>query len=108
MPTQHEKLRREQERARKRQQRRTLLIGGGVVAIVLVGALGVMASGVLNPSAPAPAQVAQAAGQVTCTPVQTFPEQSREHISDHASHPDYNSNPPTSGWHWANPQNWGI
>jgi hypothetical protein len=83
-----------------------LWIGGGVLAIVLAGALVVMASGVLNP--PAPAQVAQAAGPVTCSPVQTFPELSREHIPDHAAHPDYNSNPPTNGWHWANPQNWGI
>jgi hypothetical protein len=108
MPTQHERLRREQERARKQQQRRTLLIGGGVLAIVLVAAIVVMASGVLNPSSPAPAQVAQAAGPVTCTPVQTLPELSRDHIPEHAAHPDYNSNPPTNGWHWANPQNWGI
>ena len=87
-----------------------LLIGGGVVALVLVTTLVVMASGVLNPQgpvAPAPAQVAQA-GTVTCSPVQSFPELSRDHIAEHAAHPDYNSNPPTNGWHWANPQNWGI
>ena len=110
MPTQHEKLKREQERAKKRQQRQMLLIGGGVLALVIVSALAVMASGVLNPQgpAPAPAQVAQAAGTVTCSAVQTLPELSRDHIPEHAAHPDYNSNPPTNGWHWATPQNWGI
>jgi hypothetical protein len=40
--------------------------------------------------------------------VQSFTELSRDHIPEHAAHPDYNSNPPTNGWHWANPQNWGI
>ncbi|HEX7587441.1 MAG TPA: DUF3105 domain-containing protein, partial [Anaerolineae bacterium] len=110
MPTQHEKLKREQERARKRQERRMLLIGGGVVVLVLVATLVVMASGVLNPQGPATAtaQVAQVAGTVTCSAVQTLPDQGRDHIADHTGHPDYNSNPPTSGWHWANPLDWGI
>ncbi len=107
MPTQHEKIRREQERTKKRQQRRTWMIGGGVAVAVIVIALGVMASGVLNPPAPAP-QVAQAAGPVVCSPVQTFPEQSRDHIQRGQPHPDYSSNPPTSGWHWDTPQDWGI
>ncbi len=110
MPTQHEKIRREQQRARKKQERRMWMIGGGVAAAVIVGALIVAASGVLNPPTSA-AQVAQAApvaGSATCSPVQTFPEQSRDHIGQGQPHPDYNSNPPTSGWHWANPQDWGI
>lgn len=107
MPTQHEKLRREDERARKKQQRQMLWIGGGVAALVIVIALVVMASGLLNPPAPAP-QVAQTAGSVTCTAVQTFPELSRDHIKKGDPHPPYSSNPPTSGWHWDTPQNWGI
>jgi hypothetical protein len=107
MPTQHEKMRRERERARKKHQRRLLWVGGGVVIAVIVIALVVMASGVLNSPAPAP-QVAQAAGTVTCSPVQTFPMQSRDHINPGQPHPPYNSNPPTSGWHWPNPQDWGI
>ena len=106
MPTQHEKIRREQERARKKQQRQMLWIGGGVAAALVVIALGVIASGVLNP--PSAPQVAQAAGAATCSPVQTFPVQSRDHINPGDPHPPYSSNPPTSGWHWPNPQNWGI
>lgn len=107
MPTQHEKIRREQERASKKQQRQMLLIGGGVVAAAVVIALIVMASGVLNSPAPA-AQAAQVAGTVTCSAVQTFPEQSRDHIRQNQPHPEYSSNPPTSGWHWDTPQDWGI
>ena len=34
--------------------------------------------------------------------------QSRDHIENGASHPAYNSNPPTSGWHYASPADWGI
>jgi hypothetical protein len=83
------------------------MIGGGVAVAVIVIALGVLASGVLNPPAPAP-QVAQAAGPVVCSPVQTFPEQGRDHIQRGQPHPDYSSNPPTSGWHWDTPQDWGI
>jgi hypothetical protein len=107
MPTQHEKIRREQERARKKQQRRMVMIGAGVAAAVIVIALVVAASGVLNPPAPAP-QVAQAAGSVVCSAVQTFPAQSRDHIQRGQPHPDYSSNPPTSGWHWDTPQDWGV
>ena len=107
MPTQHEKLRREEERARKKQQRQMLWIGGGVALVVIVIAVIVLVSGVLNPPAPA-SPVAQAAGTVTCGAVQAFPELNRNHIQPHDPHPDYNSNPPTSGWHWPNPQDWGI
>lgn len=31
---------------------------------------------------------------------QFFPAQSRNHIISGESHPDYNSNPPTGGWHY--------
>lgn len=30
------------------------------------------------------------------------------HIEVGASHPPYNSNPPTSGWHYSNPADWGV
>ena len=106
MPSKREKIQQEQ-RARQQKQKRTLLIGGGIVAVVVVVALVVLASGVLNAS-PAPARVAQAAGSVVCSGVQTFPAQSRDHIQPGQPHPPYNSNPPVGGWHWANPQDWGI
>lgn len=34
--------------------------------------------------------------------------QGRDHIADGAEHPSYNSNPPTSGWHYAEPANEGF
>ena len=35
-------------------------------------------------------------------------EQGREHIATGTPHPDYNSNPPTSGWHYAGEALWGV
>jgi len=34
--------------------------------------------------------------------------QGRQHIAIGAAHPSYNSNPPTSGWHYAGPASWGM
>ena len=39
------------------------------------------------------------------------PDQGRDHIDQGGSHPPYNSNPPTSGWHYDYPHApsaWGI
>jgi len=41
-------------------------------------------------------------------PGESFPILGQEHISVGASHPAYNSNPPTSGWHYAQPADWGV
>jgi len=32
----------------------------------------------------------------------------REHIQNGATHSQYNSNPPTSGWHYSQPANFGV
>ncbi len=37
-----------------------------------------------------------------------FEAQSRDHITEGAEHPEYNSNPPTGGWHYAQPVQTGI
>ncbi|MEX2090868.1 MAG: DUF3105 domain-containing protein [Candidatus Paceibacterota bacterium] len=37
-----------------------------------------------------------------------FPAQSREHVAVGSSHPEYNSNPPTGGWHYGSPAQTGI
>jgi len=40
---------------------------------------------------------------------QTFENQGQVHITEGSTnHPAYNSNPPTSGWHWPSPAAWGI
>jgi len=41
-------------------------------------------------------------------PGETFPILGRDHISVGATHPPYNSNPPTSGSHYADPAGWGV
>lgn len=37
----------------------------------------------------------------------SYPDQGRDHVSLDSAH-EYNSNPPTSGWHYANPADWGV
>lgn len=39
---------------------------------------------------------------------QAYPIQGTQHVVVGVSHPDYNSNPPTSGWHYAAPAEWGV
>ncbi len=38
----------------------------------------------------------------------SFANQGQQHIAVGASHPAYNSNPPTSGWHYAQEATWGV
>lgn len=44
----------------------------------------------------------------TPRPGESVAIQGREHIPVGSEHPEYNSNPPTSGWHYAQPTNWGV
>lgn len=44
----------------------------------------------------------------TPRPGESFAIQGREHIPVGSEHPEYNSNPPTSGSHYAQPTNWGV
>lgn len=41
-------------------------------------------------------------------PGEFFEAQSRNHISPGEPHPEYNSNPPTGGWHYGQPAQTGI
>ena len=49
-----------------------------------------------------------AARESVPVPGQFFEAQSREHIDIGAAHPDYNSNPPSGGWHYAAAAQSGI
>lgn len=42
------------------------------------------------------------------TTVSSFPIQGNQHVKPGDPHPAYNSNPPTSGWHYADPAPWGV
>lgn len=37
-----------------------------------------------------------------------YPIQGQDHIAEGNTHPAYNSNPPTSGWHYGQPASWGA
>jgi len=39
---------------------------------------------------------------------QLYENQGQVHIKPGKEHPPFNSNPPTSGWHWVNPASWGV
>jgi|SRR3989338_7866884 len=39
---------------------------------------------------------------------EAFENQGQEHIKNGDPHPPYNSNPPTSGWHYVVPASWGV
>ena len=41
-------------------------------------------------------------------PGTTYDNQGQDHIAIGAEHAAYNSNPPTSGWHYEKPADWGI
>jgi hypothetical protein len=106
MPTRHERDRQQTQQRTQAQTRKNILISVGVViGVILVGVL-VFALANTTLASPTTATTSNAQGQ--CTLVQTFPSQGGTHIAPNDSHPPYNSNPPTSGWHWANPQDWGI
>ncbi len=47
--------------------------------------------------------------QQTDLPGQTLENQGQTHIPEGSTeHEAYNSNPPTSGWHWPKPADWGA
>ena len=46
--------------------------------------------------------------EAECTPVESYPSMGAEHIRPGESHEPYNSNPPTSGPHWAVPADAGF
>lgn len=82
----------EEEARRRRARRRTLLILS--VGAVLVAAAG---WGIWAATRPGPT-----------LPVVVYPDQGRDHVAPGQPHPPYNSNPPTSGWHYPQAASWGF
>ena len=92
-------------RLRRRRRRRLLrYVGGtvvGIVAFAFIASLfiqGLPLQGLFQGGAPEGPGIRVA-------------DQGREHVAPGAEHPEYNSNPPTSGWHYdypLAPVRWGI
>jgi hypothetical protein len=81
--------------------KKALIIAGILIVVIGLGALLFVQDAQL--------QNLVVSGDVSLERVgQEFPEISREHIEVGASHEPYNSNPPTSGPHYAQPADWGL
>ncbi len=106
MPTRRERAQALAAGAQHRRQHTRLAAAGAAALVLLLGAA-MIASGAFAPAAPGPA-AAGTSESPQCNSIQSFPTQSRDHIQPNEPHPAYSSNPPTSGWHWANPQDWGA
>src|SRR3989344_6898821 len=96
--TYFEKRRLKEQWHKNNQRRRTLfrafkyLIIAAVITAVLLGVITFLKSS-------APKSLDQS---------QTFTDQGQEHIAIGSSHPKYDSNPPSSGWHYADPAKAGF
>jgi hypothetical protein len=103
-PTKRERrdTRRDDERRRRaeaaRRAQRNRLVTYGAIALLVVAAVA-LAAGPL--SSLLGAGGAQAQGT-------QFANQGQQHINRGDQHADYNSNPPTSGPHFADPARWGV
>ncbi len=107
MPTRHERIKQQEQQRVGERRRKSIFIGAGViVGVLIVAAVGLAVANTTLASPPPTTGASLTQGQ--CTAVQDFPSQGNAHIAPGDAHPPYSSNPPTSGWHWANPQDWGI
>jgi hypothetical protein len=93
--------RREAQKRRQEEERRAVrrrnLITTGIAVVVLAGAVALIISERTRESAP----VGVDASEASCDPIETYEPQEGTHIEVGATHPPYNSVPPTSGPHYA-------
>ena len=108
-PTKHE-LRRAARQVRKaeeahrlqRARRQRMSLFAVVGLLVLVGVAWLVQGAVRSGSG------TTGSGGASQAPIVDYPALSRDHILIGQAHPPYNSNPPTSGWHYAQPADWGY
>jgi hypothetical protein len=86
------KQQRLEERAEARRRRQVIWIAAGVIIALLFA--GGIAWAAFKSNQPAPGEAVAIQGQ--------------EHIQPGQSHPPYNSDPPTSGWHYEEPARAGF
>ena len=111
----------EAKRQRARQVRQRWIIGSGVVVLAALAGVILWNSARPTPRASAPSPVqsgAQPAGDQGAQPaaaagpskpaIVSVADQGRTHVLPGEPHPAYNSNPPTSGWHYPSTASWGF
>jgi transcription elongation factor Elf1/thiol-disulfide isomerase/thioredoxin len=74
----------------------------------LIGTDGTIQTKTAAPAATIDQIVQFAQGTASDRPGESIKIQPSKHIQPGESHPDYNSNPPTSGWHYPEPAAWGF
>lgn len=94
----------EAQRKRQRARRRRQVLTWSAVGIVLAAVAGF----VIYRNVEGRVNVGAAAREAGCSQTEEFPEQGRNHIPLEEEHEPYNSNPPTSGPHFASPADWGV
>ena len=90
--TKRRKRRRETRAAEGRQRNQWIWIGAGVIGVLLL--VGVVAWSIQRANQPVPGEA--------------VPIQGQQHVAVGQSHPPYNSDPPTSGWHYDEPVKAGF
>jgi hypothetical protein len=96
-----------ESRRRERQQRARRIAVAAVALVAAAGAAWGLWRG-LRPEPTASGPGAQAGPAAPRPAIVEFADQGRAHIAPGQPHPEYNSNPPTSGWHYATPARWGF
>ncbi len=99
---QERKIQEAHQLQRARQQRVGLFAVAGL--LVLGGAAWLVRGAVRSESGATTAGL----GRSSQVPIVDYAEQSRDHIVIGQPHPPYSSNPPTSGWHYPQPADWGY
>lgn len=94
--------RKAQEALRLQRARRQRLSFIAVGVVVVLGVAVWLGRGALQ------SRSATAGLGSTALPIVDYPIQGRDHIQIGQPHPVYNSNPPTSGWHYPAPADWGF
>lgn len=90
--------RKAQEARRLQRTRRRQLSLVAVAGVLALGAAVWLVRGVVRFGSGATPQL----------PIVDYSIQGRDHIALGQPHPSYNSNPPTSGWHYPQPADWGF
>lgn len=97
----------EQER-RKAEHRKEALRRNMITIVVAILVAGLVVFAITNEKQKKKDPVGVASGEAGCEEPQTFEAQEGQHIEEGSAHDPYNSNPPTSGPHYATPADTGF
>ncbi|MBI4233302.1 MAG: DUF3105 domain-containing protein [Chloroflexi bacterium] len=95
-------IRKARRRTRRQWTRYGLIAFAGLIGLlVIIGLVLPSVSRGISPRTPAPGTSSGKAGT-------QMPDQGAQHIPPGTPHSPYNTSPPTSGWHLASAESWGI